>query len=317
MSATISVENFGSLNIKETSKLDVDSVAGATSLTLAYTDNILADDYLYLGTFAGEGSEKVDVSTITDSKVLTLKTPYAKKPHSRFDVVSTLFGNQINIYRAANVDGTQPADGSFSALAAVGIDFDNSSTSYVDATGSSSYWYKFTYLNTFASTETALADSPAVRGGGVGDYCSVDAIRNRAGLNNNRFISDAKLDEWRQAAQDEINSNLIGLYAIPFTSPINAMIRNITIDLAAGMTLLDDYGPTNVMDTTNGQKKIDDARALLARIKNKELILPDILGASTAIDGANSITMWPDDSTATADSSVGGGARKFRVSDRY
>jgi aminoglycoside/choline kinase family phosphotransferase len=93
------------------------------------------------------------------------------------------------------------------------------------------------------------------------------------------------------------------------------MIKDITKNLAAGFLLLDDYGPTQIADTSNGQKKVDDARALLARIKSKELVLADVLGSSTALSTSDSLTMWPDATTADADPADGGGPRMFRVSD--
>lgn len=316
MSSTIKIENFGSLNIKESTKLDADSLAAASTLILAYTDNIATNDILYLGVFSSEQSERVNVNTVGDAKNVTLISP-TRKPHSRFDPAVTLFGDKINIYHAPNVDGTQPADDQFSPLIEIDIDFDDNSSIYTDAAGSSDWWYKFTYLNSTTTAETDLADSPAVRGGGVGDYASIDSIRKRAGLQNNRFITDGAINEKRQAAQDEINANLVGLYAVPFTPPVNNLIAEVTRRLAAGMTLLDDYGPTAVLDTTNGQKMLDDARALLARIKDKELILTDVLGAGTSIEGANTLTMYPDDTTAISGTDGNAEPHPFRMSDRY
>lgn len=319
MAQTLKIANFNALNIVETSKLDADSIIGATSLTLQYNDNFSANDYLYLGRLGSEAGELCVLASLSGSQGIVLSSPGTTKPHSRFDDITSLYGNKLKLYRAANVDGTLPADGSFSLVGSpIAIDFDQVQTTVNDPTGGDGYWYKATFFNSTSNNETALASSEGVRGGSIGNYCTIEQIRKRAGLQGNRWINDADLDVSRQAAQVEINSNLIGLYTIPFTTPINQMIRNITIDMAAGMALLGDYGPTVVLDTTNGQKKLDDARALLARIKDKELILPNTIGASTAISGANSINAWPDQTTGTIPTDPNNGApRMFSTQDRY
>lgn len=317
MSQTITVANFYQLNLKELSVLDASASAGVSNLTLAFTDNFASDDLLYIGNYGGESSELLTISAVTNKTTIALNSA-TTKPHNRFDPAVTLFGDQIKLYRASNIDGKQPALDAFTVLGSpTAIDYDQVSTAIIDADGSDAYWYTFTYCNSISSAESNLGDSLFVRGGNIGNYCSVSAIRHRAGLDGNRYITDGSIDVHRQAAQMEINGNLLGLYTIPFAPPINPLIKEIAIKLSAGFVLLDDYGPVSIMDTTNGQKMIDDARATLARIKDKELLLPDVLGTDTSIDGANSFVAWPDQTTEFAPPDVGGGPRKFRVSDRY
>lgn len=319
MSQTITIANFYGSNLKEASAVDADAAAGVTTLKLKYTDNFAANDFLYVGDLGGESSEICSIQSVTNATDIVLKAATTKY-HSRFNPVRSLFGDKIKIYRAPNVSGYPPETSDFVLVDTINIDYDQVETQYIDSTGSDAYWYNYTYANSYNSTETSLGDSSPVRGGNAGNYCSVASIRSRAGMGGNKWITDATIDVHRQAAQTEINSNLTGLYSLPFTSPINPLIKEIAIKLAAGFLLLDDYGPVNVLNTTNGQKMVDDARAMIARIKNKELVLGDALGNSTAIEGSNSFTTWPDATTATTattDGSSGGGERMFRVSKRY
>lgn len=313
---TIRVPNFPDVNIKERSRLDADSVATATGLTLEYTANMAAADYLYVGRLGTETGEINTITTVTN--MTTLVVPAMAKDHSRFDDVCTLFGNKIKVYRASNVDGNVPLDASFSLLgSAADIDADQNYTDVTDATGGSDYWYKYTYFNSTSSAETPLADAIAVRGGGYGDYASIESIRSEAGLQNNRFITDAQINEKRQAAQTLINGQLTGLYAIPFTSPINPHVAEITRKLAAGYLLSNDYGTVSTFSTNNGKAKIDWALDQLSKLKAREIVLTDNAGADTSISTTSGLQMWPDTTTATSDTSVGGGARMFRVGDRY
>lgn len=319
MSQTVRIKNFSTINLRETTELSAAVAAAVTTIPVHFSEDLAISDYLYLGRYSGEGSELLIIATVPDINNVTVNSPGTKKPHSQYEPATVLYGNQVQLYRAANVDGTKPADASFAAVGSpVEIDFDQSETLITDATGGSDWWYKFTFRNAAGATETSLADCEGGRGGSVGRYCTNEEVRGRAGLASNRYITDADIDVWRLSAQDEINSTLIGLYTIPFTDPINPQIKTIAIDLAAGQLLLNHYGPTAVLNTTNGQSMIDSARALLKRIQLKELILPDVLGGSTAITDAGGLVMWPDSTTGTDLTDPHNGAeRMFTTQDRY
>lgn len=311
---TIRVPNFPDINIKERSRLNADSAIGATTLTLEYTSNMSASDYLYVGAL---GTERGEINTITTVASITgLTVPAMLKPHDRFDDVCTLFGNKIRVYRAANVDGNVPADGSFSLLgSAADIDADQNYTDITDATGGSDYWYKYTYYNSTSTSETPLADAIAVRGGGYGDYASIESIRQEAGIQNNRFITDAQVNEKRQAAQAIINGALTGIYTVPFTSPINPQIAEITRKLAAGMILKNDYGTVKSFSTNDGDAKMKWAYAELDKIKQKGSQLLDSTGESMALSTSSTFRMYPDSSTDGLN--VEDGGRMFSTRDRY
>ena len=215
MSTTLSINNFGNLNLVEPTQFDADYPASTTVLNIKNTANYSAGDFLILGMVGTEQSEKAVIQTVTPNTSITLTTG-TKFPHKRFEPIVSLFGDQVRVYRANNVDGSIPADASFASLSTFNINIYKDYTSYTDSSGSSAYWYKFTYFNSTTSAETALAGATAARGGGYGHYCSIADIRTEAGFNNNTNIPDALIDSRRIDAEGEINSELMDVYTLPF-----------------------------------------------------------------------------------------------------
>lgn len=318
MSQTISAPNFGQLNIKEKSKLDADAAVAATNLTVQYNDNIAADDILFIGRIGSESGEAKEIASTSNATAIVLAAGLSK-PHTRFEDIITLFGDKIRIYYAANVDGTEPSDDDATLLQTVSIDYDQMETSYTDDDGGSDRWYKYTYYNSGSGSETPLSESRWRRGGNVGNYASIESIRRKAGITNNRYITDAYVEEKRQFAQALINSTLVGIYTLPVSEPIPELLAEITRLLAAGSLLLSDYGPLNSLDTKEGQAMIDqvmnkDKTGYLDRLDSKQLVLIGQDGVSLAIEGSgDSFKMYPDENTATDDVENGGGPRMFRT----
>lgn len=318
MSQSLQIPNFTPLSIRERSTLDADAAIGETALVLSYADNFAADDYLVVGRLGSESAELLQVQAVSNDVNIDLVNAIVKD-HSRFDEVNLLYGNQIRIYRAANVDGNVPDDDSFDPLgSAIDIDIDQAQTAYTDPDGGENYWYKFTYYNSTADIETDLASSAAVRGGGHGNYASVDAIRQAAGFAGNRYITDTLIATKRAAAQSVIDSELTGMYVVPFEKPINPLIVEITTELAAGYLLLDEYGGTSARMREQGQAKVDQALAKLTRINNKELVLTGVTGVTQTVPDAGGYNAWPNASTGNTPTDPHNGApRMFTTQDRY
>lgn len=322
MSQTLKIDNFNSLNIQEETALTADAAISASPVSLAVLNSqgYLANDIFILGTLASEISEKLTVTSIPDTSHINVAA--LTKAHTKFERITKLFGDKIKVYRAANVDGTVPADANFSVIATVDIDYDQKATVYVDAAGSNAYWYKFTYFNSTTSTQTDIGDSTAGRGG-IDNYATIDSIRREAGLTNNKWISDSQIDEKRQTAQAIIDSTLQGRYTVPFTSPINPLIAEITRRLAAGYLLTDDYGPTQTLDTRQGQAKInyvtnDQKTGVLDKLVAKSLNLTDLKGTETAVTETGAFKMWPNNTTSSAPEASGGdNGFGFTRSTRY
>lgn len=305
MSQTIKLPNFNSLNNRnsEKTRLAGDTVVGATSLTVQNNNGIVPNLFLLIGL---EGAEKSEIRAVSAATGATLITTLALSfEHFYNDPVTVLFGNQIKVYRAPNVDGNKPADNAFLYLATVDIEADQGTTTYTDPSGSSAWWYKSTYFNSLLTLETSLADTIAVRGGGFGNYVSIDAIRQEAGFKNNVNVTDSLIDEKRQTAQDEVNSSLYGVYAVPFAAP-NGIIKNITLMIAVMYLHVAKFGAYDE-DSAVG-RKIDMALNQLERLKSGQLVLVNPDGSSMQIpDGGggeggisdNGMSGWPNRTTAS------------------
>ncbi len=324
MSQTLRLNNFNAANIVEESQLNADAAIG-TALTLKDNQGFLAADFILIGQRGGENSELRTVDAPNSNLTGLTITAATKLPHSRFDQVTKLFGSKMKVYRAANVDGSQPADASFSVIDTIDIDPDQMSTEYTDDDGSAAYWYKRTFYNPTTALETPLADAIAYRGGEDNNlyYANTDEVREKAGLQNNKWITNEKVIEKILAAQSVINATLTGLYTVPFTSPINPLINEITQLLAAGYLLTQES--TNANTRAKGQALIDSATndkgtGWLDKLDKRELKLTGMTGAdeSSSATGTGGYSGWPNDSTGTNPLDVHNGApRAFTTQSRY
>lgn len=320
MSQTINIKNYGANNVLEKLQLNADVAASASPVTLNVinNNNIAANDYIVLGGLGTENSELVQVTSVSGANSIVV--PAVAFAHTRYSDVTKIFGNSLTVMRAPNVDGTQPADSAFVTFSnnTIAIDIDQGQTIYTDPNGSSDYWYKFVYTNTTTVLSTNIADSQAVRGAGIGNYATLAEIRNSAGFNRAPYITDDMVDEKRQAAQATIDGALVGIYPIPFTEPINATIRNMTILLAAGWLLADQYD-ANSTRGQNAKMKIEsvtnkDKTGYLDRLQSGSLKLTNTAGAdTTSANNPVATDGWPDDSAAAANKIDGGGDFLFHI----
>jgi hypothetical protein len=296
---TLRIDSFNELNIVEQCELSSDYIPGSTSLKLRSTDGFVAGQVVYVGQLSREGVERAVVSTVGDETTINL-TQALKLPHTRFEPVTAVFGNSIHIYRAPNVDGTVPADDRFTVLTTRTIDPDQLSTYYKDSTGSSAFWYRYTYFNPLTLDETALTAFDAFRGDDFSHYASLSEIRNEAGFRNAYNLADSDIELQRRNAESEINSSLSGAYTVPF-SPTPAIIRTLTIQLAATMLL------TNVYGAMPGNKqKLKDARAAVEAYRTRQSVLLDEVG--NTLSNSDTVTGYPDDDCAP---------RFFHIGDKF
>lgn len=318
MAQLLRIDNYSSNNITQTTALSADIDSGGSSLPVVNNSGFTVSRFALVGRLGSDVAEWLTITSLSNSPSPTIvSTDTLKLDHSNNDPVTELFGDKIKIYRAANTDGTIPADNLFSVIDTIDIQTDNISTDYTDDTGGANYWYKYTYYNQLLSEETNLDDSVASRGGGYDTYCSIDDIRKEAGLSSNDYISDADVDSKRRKAQAIIDGALQGLYAVPFTAPINPMIEEITIKMAAGLLLNQDYGPFTSGNSKSGDAKIKEANDLLTLIDNKHYILTDTLGNDLSNQGAGGIKSFPDSTADTLPVDEGGSSRAFRYGMRF
>jgi len=256
MATVIRVPSFSENNLRERSSL-LDLVsAGALSLHLESSEGYVAGDSIYVGIPGREGCEKAVIDAVVDAQHISLVAALTLG-HSAYAPVVSVLGDLIHIYRALDVDGTVPADGSFSVYATRSIDPDQVMTYYTDSSGTSGYWYRWTYFNQVTSIETDLQDSTPVRGDDFGHYATLPEIRSEAGFANAVRLSDVDVDRQRRMAESEINSALSTYYTVPF-KPVPGVINGLTIQLAAAMLQVFAYGNTSPYST-----RLKDARTAL------------------------------------------------------
>lgn len=324
MSQTLKIKNFSELNVVEPTSLLDNVAAGATTIPVQNNQGFVANGYFIVGRLGSETTEVLTVASTIGATTIVSSTATVRT-HSIHEQVHLLYGDKIRVYRAANVDGSPPADVAYSQIAEINIDYDQASTSYTDPNGSNLYWYKSTYYNSTLDVETALVSSSALRGGSYGNYATLSSIRQAAGLQNNSNITDALIEEKRQTAQSIINSALSGRYTVPFTSPIPQLVAEMTRLLAAGYLLTQELGGNSSNSGvfySEGLAMIErvtnaDKTGLLDRLDAGSLTLVDAVGTSQALSGGGNFKGWPNKDTAAASAENGGGERKFRVSDRY
>lgn len=318
MAITIQIDNFSSNNIREQSQLAVAVVAGATSVTPDNIQGYATGDFLLIGRPGAEQTEK-RTATVSGNSITVAALAY---DHKRFAQITSIWGDQAKLYRAANTDGKAPANASFAVVgSAVTIETDQNFTNLVDngvtPDTAKNYWYKYTFYNSSTTTETDLGDSVAIRGGGYGHYAAISLIRKAAGFANNMNITPSTIDEYRVQAEDEVNSALVGQYVLPF-DPVPPKITEIVKQLAAGHLLIDQFGAfTAGAGGKSGKDMVDEARAELLKYQKRQLTLVDATASSQLSTAGTGVTSWPNATTADAALEDGGSDRRFRAGMQF
>lgn len=304
--------NFDTANLVEITELSSNVAAGQKVANVLNAQGLTDDDFYVIGNLGGELSELAQLDS-KSGNALTALANYAQA-HKLGDALTKLFGNKIRIYRAANVDGTAPADADFSLISTFDIEVDQSYTEYIDATGGVDFWYKKTYYNSVNLTETDIADSVAVRGGNYGGYATWEEVREEAGLTNNRYIPESVYQEKLLAAQSEVNASLrVGGYTLPLTV-VPKLVKNATLLIAAGYVLLKDYGVATTGTNKEGNQKLTQGRLLLKGIEERRDTLTDDAGEDLPTNTTEKINGYPLDSAADNNPSEG---VIFRTTDKF
>ena len=272
----------------ERTELDADVSAGSNvSLTLKNNDSLADNDFLAIGR---EGSEGVELQQINA----------AVSPGTAAQVATLLFdhkkGEPVTKYRynKRKIYGCLTATGTFAELTTDGspvtIQVDDPQGTILEYTGSEGYiYFKATYYNSEDLIETALADSEAVLADESARYTSLYAIRVQAGLTQNPYINDGRIERKRKQAENEINSAIFSRYTLPLEE-VPPLIQNICELLAGGYIDYEEFGAEG-----QGVKWLGEARALLKAIQNgrQRLIGTDSTEIAT-VSTTNSLQGYPD-----------------------
>lgn len=243
----------------ERSSLDADVSAGsAVTLILLNNDGFSDDSYIVIGR---EGSEKVELQQIdgavtagSDVVVATLRFD-----HKKGEPVTLYRYNQRKFY------GALTKTGSYSELTTDGspkdIQVDDPQGTILEYTQADGFlFFKSTYYNETTTDETDTADSEAVEADESKRYTSLYQIRVQAGLTQNPFINDGRIERKRKQAESEINSAIFGRYTLPLDE-VPALINTICDLLAAGYLDFEEFGPDG-----EGVKWLGEGRGILKRI---------------------------------------------------
>ena len=313
MSVTLKIDNFGSLNLKQFTRLSVDANQGDTQVTLESTEGLVAGDFGILGPRGTDLAEPLTIQSVNSSTQVTFTTAITLH-HDQGDELVSLLCDQIRVYSAPNVDNSQPPDSSFTPVTApFNITVYKSYTLYTDPTNVDT-WYKYAYVNSVNGQQTDLANSFAARSGTI-DYCSLDDIKQAAGYRNNKWITDATVATKRKQAQAHIDGILQSAYTVPFPSPVNATIEKICTQLAAAYLQQDDYGVFGSGTSKDGDAREKRAESMLQAVNTRDEIIVDYNGDNIALQYAGSTQGYPN--SDQSDLSDNGNDRIFDMSKIY
>jgi len=273
----------------ERTTLDADVSAGS-SVTLVLKNNggIAENTFIVIGR---EGSEKAELQKVnqlvvlgTDVRVATLLFAHKK-------------GEPITVYRydKRKFYGALTANGAYTELTGdgspVAIQVDDPQGTLLEYSASSYTYFKATYYNSVSLLETDASDSQAVLADESARYTSLYAIRVQAGLTNNPYIDDGRIERKRMQAENEINSSLFRIYTLPLAT-IPPLVQRICELLAAGYIDFEEYGPDG-----QGVKWLGEARGILKSLRDgvQFLIATDGTEFTRNTSDGRGIVGYPDE----------------------
>lgn len=286
---------------EEMGVLNADATAGSNvTLTLVNNDGLAQNDYIAIGY---EGNELCELEQInaavtagSDVRVATLKFN-----HKAGEPIVKYRYNERKFYGATTETGSYTeltSDGSPAA-----IQVDDPQGAILEYTGSTYTYFKATYYNSQTAEETDIADAVAVLGDQSLRYATLYAIRKQAGLTENPYIDDGRIEEKRKQAESEINSAIMARYTLPL-SEVPPLITRICILLAGGYLDYEEFGSDG-----QGVKWLGEGRALLKSLANGTQRLLGADYTELAVNAkVNQISGYPDNSAADP---------TFSMADKY
>lgn len=272
--------------------LDADVSPGTNvSLTLQNNDGLSQNDFIVIG---HEGSELCEMEQINGAVTAGTLVQVAtlKFAHKKGEPVVKYRYNKRKFYGATTSDGTYTeltGEGS-----PVQIQVDDLQGTVIEYTGTTYQYFKATYYNSQATLESDIADAEVMTGDESIRYASLYAIRKHAGLYDNPFYSDFRIEMKRKQAENEIDSMIYARYSLPLTE-VPALLSYICELLAAGYIDYEEFGKDG-----EGVKWLGEARSILKDIKNGTRILIGTDGVEEARrENVGRLAGYPDDTTAS------------------
>ena len=289
---------------RERDNLTADGTAGSgVALSVQSSANFAINDYIIVGV---EGSETAELCQVTAIGATSITVATLVLNHKKDEPIVKFRYNKRKFY------GSLTAGGSYSQLSSSGspvtIMVNNPQGTILEYTGVEGYLYfKSTYNNSYTGDETSITDAVEVYADESARYTSLYAIRVQAGLTQNPFIDDGRIERKRIQAENEINSVLFRLYELPIAE-IVPLIQRVCELLAAGYIDFEEYGPDG-----QGVKWLGEARGILKAIsENRQNLIKADGSELTRKTGTQGIKSYPD----TVDND-NGPVRYFSMGQRF
>lgn len=241
--------------------------AGAGSsvnMQVADSKGFAAGNYIVVGTEGSQQAELCIVSAVPDATHLTVTTLLLN--HLTDESITKYFYNARKFYGSATSGGSYTELVSSGSPVTIGVN--NPQGTVLEYTGTDGFLYfKSTYFNTSTSDESDITESDPVLADDSSRYTSLYSIRVKAGLTENPFISDQRIEEKRKQAENEVNSYIMSRYALPLANSTGVpevpwLIQNVTTLLAAGYLDYEEF-----LGDGMGVKWLGEARGILKALQ--------------------------------------------------
>lgn len=195
----IEAENYDYSQLAQSPLTSAISV-GDTTINIQNVSGFQVGKFLVMGLL---GTEKTEVKAISSIGVnsITLSSG-ASFAHDLGGVLHMTHYDTVQLWSATVVDGLEPTDGAYSMFEEKLIDFENITTLFEDNSGTTDKRYKVIFKNSVDASSTTLADSYAVKGEEVSDYCSVAYVKELLKVNTDDYLISRLI----RAASDFIDS---------------------------------------------------------------------------------------------------------------
>lgn len=202
--------------------------ATATAISVKNNNRFVANDRIMIGEMGQEKTEIVTVSSVNanGNDMVIGATLFS---HSADDPIYKLPFDQVKYYRS-----TTTAIGTYIVVSTQDLDVDNAelSTSYNDVTGTSAYFYKFTFYHSISAVESAFSD--VIGGSGwrreqVGNI--IDEILQEVSDTNEQHVTRQEMLGYFNDVNDDLQ--------VSVAKPYNFLRARTTLTRTAGRNYVD------------------------------------------------------------------------------
>lgn len=249
---------------RERTKLTAGVSAGnSISIPVDSSTGYAVNDYIVIGAEGGETAEVTQITSVPDATHIVATLALA---HLTDDPIVKYRYNKRKFYGSVTSGGAYTELTSYGSPAVILVN--NPAGALLEYTGGEGYLYfKSTYWNTTTSEESDILAANPVLADESARYTSLYAIRKQAGITENPFYDDGRVEEKRKQAENEVNSYLYEKYSLPLTNDLGVaevppMVATVTRLLAAGYIDYEEF-----QGDGQGVKWLGEARGILNAIQ--------------------------------------------------